>query len=196
MNAQRNENDRARRDGGGDGAAPAPEKTKPETPDAPPRPRRGLGRLFALLVAAGVALLLYNYWGFWEEWGWFKTTQQAPPALPPPAVTVAKPLLQELVEYREFTGQFEAVDFVDVRARVSGYLESINFVDGQSVKKGDLLFVIEPKPFELALQIRQGRSRPGRTPISISPRRNSTAPPSFARRTTPRTRPMTSASRK
>jgi RND family efflux transporter MFP subunit len=151
MNAQRNENDRARRDGGGDGAAP--ETAKPETPaDAPPRPRRGLGRLFALLIAAGVALLLYNYWGVWEEWGWFKTTQQAPPALPPPAVTVAKPLLKELVEYREFTGQFEAVDYVDVRARVSGYLESINFVDGQIVKKGDLLFVIEPKPFELALQ--------------------------------------------
>jgi RND family efflux transporter MFP subunit len=57
-----------------------------------------------------------------------------------------------MIEWKDFTGQFEAVDFVDVRARVSGYLESINFVDGQIVKKGDLLFVIEPKPFELALE--------------------------------------------
>jgi RND family efflux transporter MFP subunit len=65
---------------------------------------------------------------------------------------VAKPLIRELVESKDFTGQFEAVDFVDVRARVSGYLESINFVDGQTVKKGDLLFVIEPRPFELALE--------------------------------------------
>jgi hypothetical protein len=62
MNAQRNENDRARRDGGGDGAAPAPEQAKPETPaDAPP-PRPWLRRLFAFLIAAGVALLLFNYW--------------------------------------------------------------------------------------------------------------------------------------
>ena len=43
-----------------------------------------------------------------------------------------------------------------MRARVSGYLESINFIDGQNVKKGDLLFIIEPKPFELALRIGQG----------------------------------------
>jgi RND family efflux transporter MFP subunit len=65
---------------------------------------------------------------------------------------VAKPIIRELVESKDFTGQFEAVDSVDVRARVSGYLESIDFIDGQIVKKGDLLFVIEPKPFELALE--------------------------------------------
>ena len=157
MNARRNENDHVRRDGGGDGAtALAPDqesRAKPETPvETPSRPRRGLGRIIALLLAAGIAALLYNYWGVWEQWGWFKASQEAPPAPPPPAVTVAKPLIKELVEYREFTGQFEAVDSVDVRARVSGYLESINFVDGQIVKKGDLLFVIEPKPFELALE--------------------------------------------
>ena len=156
MNAQRNDKDRARRDGGGDGGtALASERetpAKPDAPAAPSRSRRGFGRILALLAAAGIAFLLYQYWGVWEEWGWFKTAQEAPPAPPPPAVTVAKPLLKELVEYSEFTGQFEAVDAVDVRARVSGYLESINFVDGQIVKKGDLLFVIEPKPFELALE--------------------------------------------
>ena len=51
---------------------------------------------------------------------------------------------------------------VEVRARVSGYLESVNFTDGQIVKRGDLLFVIEPRPFELALEIGQGRARADR----------------------------------
>ena len=55
-------------------------------------------------------------------------------------------------EWADFTGQFEARESVEVRARVSGYLESVNFTDGQLVKKGDLLFVIEPRPFELALE--------------------------------------------
>jgi RND family efflux transporter MFP subunit len=55
-------------------------------------------------------------------------------------------------EWSDFTGQFEARESVEVRARVSGYLESVNFTDGQLVKKGDLLFVIEPRPFELALE--------------------------------------------
>jgi len=72
-------------------------------------------------------------------------------ARPPPAVTVAKPLVQNLKEWRDFTGQFEAEESVEIRARVSGYLESRNFTDGQLVKKGDLLFVIEPRPFEIAL---------------------------------------------
>jgi RND family efflux transporter MFP subunit len=157
MNAQRNENDRARRDGGGDGnvglKAEEDARAKPEAPaEARPRSRKWLGWLIVLLLAAGAAALLYRYWGFWQQWGWFQTSQQAPAAPPPPTVTVAKPLVKDLVEYSEFTGQFEAVDSVDVRARVSGYLESINFTDGQIVKKGDLLFVIEPKPYELALQ--------------------------------------------
>ncbi len=65
---------------------------------------------------------------------------------------MAKPLVKEMQEWSDFTGQFEARESVEVRPRVSGYLESINFTDGQLVKKGDLLFVIEPRPFELALE--------------------------------------------
>jgi RND family efflux transporter MFP subunit len=75
---------------------------------------------------------------------------QAPPPGPPP-VTVAEPLAKEIVEYNEFTGQFSAVDSVDIRARVSGYLDSVHFRDGQIVAKGDLLFVIDPRPFEASL---------------------------------------------
>jgi RND family efflux transporter MFP subunit len=65
---------------------------------------------------------------------------------------VAKPLVKEMEEWSDFTGQFEARESVEVRPRVSGYLESINFTDGQLVKRGDLLFVIEPRPFELAVE--------------------------------------------
>lgn len=69
----------------------------------------------------------------------------------PPAVTVANPLQREIVEYTEFTGQFAPVEYVELRSRVSGYLQQINFSDGQIVNKGDLLFVIDPRPFEASL---------------------------------------------
>lgn len=74
---------------------------------------------------------------------------QAPQGAPPP-VTVAEPLRKQIIEFDEFTGQFSALDSVEIRARVSGYLESVHFRDGQIVNKGDLLFVIDPRPFEAA----------------------------------------------
>lgn len=72
-------------------------------------------------------------------------------APPPPAVTVSLPLQKEITEWDQFTGQFAAVDSVEIRARVSGYLTEIHFQDGQIVKKGDLLFVIDPRPYEATL---------------------------------------------
>ena len=69
-------------------------------------------------------------------------------AADPPAVTVSAPLQRELVEWDEFTGQFWAKDSVEIRARVSGYLTEIHFTDGQMVNRGDLLFVIDPRPYE------------------------------------------------
>lgn len=75
---------------------------------------------------------------------------QAPPP-PPPQVTVSKPVAEEIMEWDEYTGRLEAVDTVDVRARVSGYLQSIHFKDGQTVKEGDLLFVIDPRPYQAEL---------------------------------------------
>jgi len=74
---------------------------------------------------------------------------QAP--LPPPAVTVAYPIEQDVVEWDEYTGRLEAIESVEVRARVSGYLESIHFSDGSPVAEGDLLFVIDPRPYEAVL---------------------------------------------
>src|SRR5690242_20329505 len=77
--------------------------------------------------------------------------EQQAAAPPPPAVTVAKPLVQEIVDRDEFTGRFNPVAMVDVRARVSGYLDQIAFTDGQMVRTGDLLFVIDQRPFKNAL---------------------------------------------
>lgn len=77
---------------------------------------------------------------------------QAKSAPPPPSVTVAKPLAHNIVEWDEYTGRFDAVETVEVRARVSGYLKEVHFKDGQAVKEGDLLFVIDPRPFERTLE--------------------------------------------
>ncbi|MEL7258691.1 MAG: biotin/lipoyl-binding protein, partial [Pseudomonadota bacterium] len=69
----------------------------------------------------------------------------------PLPVDVAQPLVRTIVDWDEYTGRFEAVQRVEIRPRVSGYIESINFEDGQLVKKGDLLLVIDPRPFQTAL---------------------------------------------
>ena len=74
------------------------------------------------------------------------------PGGPPPKVTVAKPVVREIVEQDQYTGRFEAIENVEVRARVTGYLEKIHFIDGQNVKKGDLLFVIDRRPYTAALE--------------------------------------------
>jgi RND family efflux transporter MFP subunit len=77
--------------------------------------------------------------------------QAAPAAPPPPKVTVQKPVQRGVVDYDEYVGRFVAVDFVEIRARVSGYLDRIHFTDGQTVKKGDLLFTVDKRPFQNAL---------------------------------------------
>src|SRR5512135_479612 len=70
---------------------------------------------------------------------------------PPPAVTVAKPVKRTVFDYDEYVGRFTAINSVEVRARVSGYLEGLHFKDGQMVKQGDLLFTIDKRPFQNTL---------------------------------------------
>src|SRR5215212_7013623 len=83
--------------------------------------------------------------------------KQAAPA--PPAVTVAKPVKQSVTDYDEYVGRFIAVDSVEIRARVSGYLDKVHFKDGQIVKQGDPLITIDRRPFETSLaQARATRS--------------------------------------
>ncbi len=110
--------------------------------------QRGGRILLITLAVIAIAALGYRYLVAADGVEQVGVQAGAPPA---PQVTIAKPLIETLREWRDYTGQFEARDSVEIRARVDGYLESINFTDGQLVNKGDLLFVIEPRPFEIAL---------------------------------------------
>lgn len=103
---------------------------------------KGSGGPAALLVLLASLLLI----GCEEE-----RAEANTPAAPPPQVTVAKPVVKQIVEDDEFVGRFAAASEVEVRARVGGYLEAILFADGQLVEQGDLLFAIDPRPFETAL---------------------------------------------
>ncbi len=76
---------------------------------------------------------------------------QKPAAPPPPAVTIATPVKRTLSDFDEYVGRFTAVNSVEMRARVSGYLEGVHFKDGQIVKQGDLLFTIDKRPFQNTL---------------------------------------------
>ena len=85
-----------------------------------------------------------------------KKKEEAPPP-PPPTVTVAKPVARKIVEHSEYTGRLAAIENVDVRPRVSGYINEIDFKDGNLVKKGDPLFVIDPRPYQATLGQAEGQ---------------------------------------
>ncbi|HXQ83911.1 MAG TPA: efflux RND transporter periplasmic adaptor subunit [Xanthobacteraceae bacterium] len=99
-------------------------------------------RLAAWLLAAAVMPLTLAGCGQSQQSG-------GPPA---PTVTVANPVQRTVVDQDEYVGRFVAVNSVEIRARLSGYLAEIHFQDGQMVKKGDLLFTIDRRPFEIALE--------------------------------------------
>ena len=75
-----------------------------------------------------------------------------PPEPAPPKVKVTQPVARDVTEWDEFTARLEAVESVEVRPRVNGYLQGVHFVDGAIVKKGDLLFTIDPRPYEAVLR--------------------------------------------
>nr|MBO2515212.1 efflux transporter periplasmic adaptor subunit [Gammaproteobacteria bacterium] len=95
--------------------------------------------------------------------GTLSACKDAPPAAaaggaaPLPQVTVAEPLIRPIVDWDGYIGQFQAVERVEVRPRVSGYLVDVHFEEGQLVDKGQLLFSIDPRPFEAALDQARGR---------------------------------------
>lgn len=69
----------------------------------------------------------------------------------PPVVTVAAPLARKIAQWDEYTGRLEASERVEVRPRVSGYIDRVHFMDGADVKQGDLLFTIDQRPFQIAV---------------------------------------------
>jgi multidrug efflux system membrane fusion protein len=100
----------------------------------------------------------------WVGYSYRQGGQAAPVPVPLASVTVSKPLLRAVDTRIGFLGQFSAVDRVELRAQVGGTLTELHFKDGQIVHKGDLLFVIDPRPYEIKLaeataQLRSASSR-------------------------------------
>jgi len=91
------------------------------------------------------------------------------PAVPPPmGVSVAHPLTKEMVDFDEFTARLSAVESVDIRARVNGYLQKVNFKDGAEVRKGDLLFVIDPRPYQAEVDRTQAELDRAQTQLDLT----------------------------
>src|SRR5476649_83675 len=107
--------------------------------------------------------------------GCHPAAQPAPPAPPPPQVTVSHPLAKEIVDYDEFTARLGAVNSVEIRARVSGYLQKVNFKDGAEVRKGDLLFVIDPRPYQAELDSAQAALDRAKTQLELATNDNKRA---------------------
>jgi RND family efflux transporter MFP subunit len=91
---------------------------------------------------------------------------EAPPG--PPAIPAAKVVTKAITEFDEFTGRFEAVERVEVRPRVSGYVTSLHFEQGHEVKKGDVLYVIDPRPYQAQLKHAQAELVRARTQLALS----------------------------
>jgi membrane fusion protein, multidrug efflux system len=89
------------------------------------------------------------------------------PAAPPP-VQAAKVVSKPVTEFDEFTGRFEAVERVEVRPRVSGYVMATKFEQGHEVKKGDILYVIDPRPYQATLKHAQAELTRARTQTALA----------------------------
>ncbi len=118
-----------------------------------------LGRLWPLGILIAVALS-----GCGD-----KPPQQAA-APPPPPVTVAQPVKRTVTDWDEFTGRFEAVEEVQVRARVGGFVNSVEFRDGDIVRAGDLLYVIDARPFEAVAEQANGQLSDARAKAELAKR--------------------------
>jgi membrane fusion protein, multidrug efflux system len=103
------------------------------------------------LCRGAQALVLAAAIGGWLGSAGMASAQGGPNA-PPPPVTVAKPVVKEIQETDDFIGRFDAVQSVEIRARVQGYLDRVHFTDGAMIKAGDLLFTIDQCPYRLAIE--------------------------------------------
>ncbi|HYY31669.1 MAG TPA: efflux RND transporter periplasmic adaptor subunit [Chthoniobacterales bacterium] len=94
-----------------------------------------------------------------------KPAAQAPP---PPTVTVAKPVKKEIVEWQYFTAQTQAVDMVSITPRVTGYIDNIPFKEGDIVNVGDLLFLIDPRPYQATLDQAKGQLEADQAQLALN----------------------------
>ena len=91
-------------------------------------------------------------------------------AAAPPPVTVAQPVKRTVTDWDEFTGRFEAVEEVQIRARVGGFVTNVEFKDGDIVKAGDLLYIIDPRPFEAVAEQADGQLSDARAKVELAKR--------------------------
>jgi membrane fusion protein, multidrug efflux system len=95
---------------------------------------------------------------------------QPPAPPPPPAVTVAAVPVREVTDWDEFTGRFEAVDAVEIRPRVSGYIRAVAFAEGKQVRKGEVLFEIDPRPYQADLARAEAQLEQAKTGAELAGR--------------------------
>ncbi|MBA3496024.1 MAG: efflux RND transporter periplasmic adaptor subunit [Gemmatimonadales bacterium] len=95
---------------------------------------------------------------------------EPPPPPPPPAVTVAAVLERDITEWDEFSGRLEAVNEVEIRPRVSGFIRRVSFAEGREVRRGDLLFEIDPRPYQADLARAQAQLEEARTGSQLAAR--------------------------
>jgi RND family efflux transporter MFP subunit len=98
----------------------------------------------------------------------FGRKKEPPAAAPLPAVTIAPVVQREIADWDEFTGRLEAVDAVEIRPRVSGYIKRVSFDEGKEVKKGEVLFEIDPRPYEAALAQAQAELEKARSAAALA----------------------------
>jgi len=105
------------------------------------------------------------------------TGARAPVEPPPPAVTVATPVIREVIDWDEFTGRLTSPETVEIRSRVSGYLDQVHFKEGAEVDQGALLFTIDPRPYKAIVQGMEARvgSARSRTELAASEAKNAIA---------------------
>ena len=101
---------------------------------------------------------------------WRRTESEAPPPPPPPAVTVAPVLQRDVAEWDEFSGRLQAVDQVEIRPRVSGYIRRVTFDEGREVRKGEVLFQIDPRPYQADLERAAAELEQARTAADLAAR--------------------------
>ena len=117
-------------------------------------------RIFAVAFAIMVAIVA----AYWLVAG----DKTAAPAMPPAQVAVAVPLQRTIIEYDEFTGRFEPSQAVEIRPRVSGQLQAVHFRDGDFVRQGQLLFTLDPRPFQAELAEAEARASAARSAAHLS----------------------------
>ncbi len=100
--------------------------------------------------------------------GTHRAAQAQGAAMPAPQVTVAQVIAKKVTDFDDFTGRLEAVDRVEIRPRVSGYISSVNFSEGSEVKKGDVLFVVDQRPYAAELKRAKAQLAQARAQASLA----------------------------